>query len=126
MARGSSSLPGRTQEAPLRRGFCRSEAICKRLQPDSSFDADGWPRCRWVGTRRGGNPRGAGVVRRVRRFRLGHLAQTRLWLVPLICVLAGIVLAVALLSVDGPVVGKGVTGSAASVQTILTVASTAL
>jgi uncharacterized membrane protein len=65
-------------------------------------------------------------VRRVRRFRLRHLAKTRLWLVPLTCVLAGIGLAVALLSVDRPVVGTAVTGSAASVQTILTVASTAL
>src|SRR6185436_16964948 len=60
------------------------------------------------------------------RFRLCHLAQTRLWLLPLTCVLAGIGLAVALLSVDRPIVGTAVTGSAASVQTILTVASTAL
>jgi uncharacterized membrane protein len=70
------------------------------------------------------------VVRRVRRFRLRHLAETRLWLLPLICVLAGIGLAVALLSVDRSsgfhIVGMGVTGSAASVQTILTSASTAL
>ncbi len=42
----------------------------------------------------------AGVVKRIQRFRLRHLAQTRLWLLPLICVLAGIGLAVALLSVD--------------------------
>ena len=68
----------------------------------------------------------AAVVRRVRRFRLRHLAQTRLWLLPLTCVLAGIGLAVALLSVDRPIVGTAVTGSAASVQTILTVASTSL
>ena len=68
----------------------------------------------------------AAVVRRVRRFRLRHLAQTRLWLLPLTCVLAGIGLAVALLSVDRSIVGTAVTGSAASVQTILTVASTAL
>jgi uncharacterized membrane protein len=70
------------------------------------------------------------VVRRVRRFRLRHLAETRLWLLPLTCVLAGIGLAVALLSVDRSagfhIVGTGVTGSAASVQTILTSASTAL
>jgi uncharacterized membrane protein len=65
-------------------------------------------------------------VRRVQRFRLRHLAQTRLWLLPLTCVLAGIGLAVALLSVDRSIVGTAVTGSAASVQTILTVASTAL
>jgi uncharacterized membrane protein len=65
-------------------------------------------------------------VRRVRRFRLRHLAQTRLWLLPLACVLTGIGLAVALLSVDRSIVGTSVTGSAASVQTILTVASTAL
>jgi uncharacterized membrane protein len=68
----------------------------------------------------------AAVVRRVQRFRLRDLAQTRLWLLPLICVLAGIGLAVALLSVDRSIVGTAVTGSAASVQTILTVASTAL
>jgi uncharacterized membrane protein len=70
------------------------------------------------------------VVRSVRRFRLAHLARTRLWLVPLTCVLAGIALALALLSIDqssgNQIVGTSVTGSAASVQTILTVASTAL
>ena len=65
-------------------------------------------------------------MRRVQRFRLRHLAETRLWLLPLSCVLAGIGLAVALLSVDRSIVGTAVTGSAASVQTILTVASTAL
>jgi uncharacterized membrane protein len=65
-------------------------------------------------------------VRRVQRFRVRHLAQTRLWLLPLTCVLAGIGLAVALLSVDRSIVGTALTGSAASVQTILTVASTAL
>ena len=69
-------------------------------------------------------------MRRVQSFRLRHLAQTRLWLLPLTCVLAGIGLAVALLSVDRSsgfdIVGTAVTGSAASVQTILTVASTAL
>jgi uncharacterized membrane protein len=65
-------------------------------------------------------------VRSVQRFRLGHLARTRLWLLPLTCVLAGIALAVALLSVDRPIFGTAVTGSAESVQTILTVASTAL
>ena len=67
---------------------------------------------------------------RIRRFRLRHLAETRLWLLPLICVLAGISLAVALLSVDRSsgfrIVGSGVTGSASSVQTILTAASTSL
>jgi uncharacterized membrane protein len=68
----------------------------------------------------------ATVVRSVQRFRLRHLAETRLWLVPLSCVLAGVGLAVALLSVDRPSVGTSVTGSAASVQTILTVSSTAL
>jgi uncharacterized membrane protein len=69
-------------------------------------------------------------VRRVQRFRLRHLAATRLWLLPLICLLAGIGLAVALLSIDrsagSAIVGTSVTGSAASVQTILTAASTAL
>ncbi len=58
------------------------------------------------------------------------MAQTRLWLLPLICVLAGVGLAVALLSVDRSsgfhIVSTGVTGSASSVQTILTAASTAL
>jgi uncharacterized membrane protein len=72
----------------------------------------------------------AAIVRRVQRFRLRHLAQTRLWLVPLTCVLAGIGLAVALLAVDRSsgydLIGASVTGSAASVQTILTAASTAL
>ena len=49
---------------------------------------------------RGGDPGVAAVVRRVQRFRLRHVAQTRLWLLPLSCVFAGIGLAVALLSVD--------------------------
>ena len=66
----------------------------------------------------------------MQRFRLRHLAKTRLWLLPLTCVLAGIGLAVALLSVDRSsgfhLVGTGVTGSASSVQTILTAASTSL
>src|SRR4051794_2492881 len=75
---------------------------------------------------RGGNPRVAAVVRRVQRFRLRHRAETRLWLLPLTCVLAGIGLAVALLSVDRSIVGTAVTGSAASVQTILTRAPSAL
>src|SRR3954447_22170914 len=83
-----------------------------------------------VDHRRVGNPRLAAVVRRVQRFRLRHLVQTRLWLLPLACVLAGIGLAVALLSIDRSssfhTVGTSVTGSAASAQTILTVASTAL
>jgi uncharacterized membrane protein len=72
----------------------------------------------------------AAVVRRVQRFRLRHLARTRLWLLPLTCVLAGIGLALAFLSVDRSsgfhIVGTGVTGSASSVQTILTAASTSL
>src|SRR3954452_21846335 len=75
---------------------------------------------------RGGNPRVAAVVRRGQRFRLRHLAQTRLWLLPLTCVLAGIGLAVALLSFDRSIVGTAVTGSAASGQRILTVGSSAL
>jgi uncharacterized membrane protein len=69
-------------------------------------------------------------VRRVQRFRLRRLVQSRLWLVPLTCVLAGIGLAVVLLSVDrssdSQIVSTSVTGSAASVQTILTAASTGL
>ena len=69
-------------------------------------------------------------MRRVQRFRLRHLAQTRLWLLPLTCVLAGIGLAVALLAVDRSaghhLVSTAVTGSAASVQTILTSSATAL
>ena len=58
------------------------------------------------------------------------MAQTRLWLLPLTCVLIGIGLALALLSIDRSsgfhLVSTDVTGSAASVQTILTAASTAL
>jgi uncharacterized membrane protein len=69
-------------------------------------------------------------VRRVQRFRLRHLARTRLWLLPLTCLLAGIGLALALLAVDrssgSDIIGTSVTGSAASVQTILTAASTSL
>ena len=72
----------------------------------------------------------AAVVRRVRRFRLRHVAETRLWLLPLICVLAGVGLAAALLSIDRSyghhIVSSSVTGSAASVQTILTASATAL
>src|SRR3954447_13180310 len=72
----------------------------------------------------------AAVVRRVRRFRLRDLAETRLWLLPLTCVFVGIGLAVALLSIDRSsgfhIVSTAVTGSAASVQTILTAASTSL
>jgi uncharacterized membrane protein len=69
-------------------------------------------------------------VRTVQHFRLRHLAETRLWLLPLVCVSAGVGLAVALLSIDRSsgfhTVGTSVTGSAASVQTILTSSSTAL
>jgi uncharacterized membrane protein len=69
-------------------------------------------------------------VRRVQHFRLRELARTRLWLLPLLCVLAGIGLALALMSADRSsnyhLVGASVTGSAASVQTILTATSTAL
>ncbi len=69
-------------------------------------------------------------MRKVRRFRLRHLAESRLWLLPLACVFAGIGLAVALVSVDRSsgfdIVGTAVTGSAQSVQTILTAASTSL
>src|SRR5690349_13502086 len=72
----------------------------------------------------------AAAVRRVQRFRLRHLAGTRLWLVPLICVVAGVGLALALVSIDRSsgyqLVGTSVTGSAASVQTILTSSATAL
>jgi len=70
------------------------------------------------------------AIVRVHGFRLRHLAQTRLWLVPLMCVLAGIGLAVALVSIDRSagfhIVGTTVTGSAASAQTILTASATAL
>jgi uncharacterized membrane protein len=69
-------------------------------------------------------------VRGVQRFRLRHLAETRLWLVPLTCLLAGIGLALALVAVDRSsgfhIVGTSVTGSASAVQTILTSAATAL
>jgi uncharacterized membrane protein len=66
----------------------------------------------------------------VRRFRFLHLVRTRLWLLPLFCVMTGIGGAVALLAIDKAsgysVVGDGVTGSASSAQSILTVASSAL
>jgi uncharacterized membrane protein len=66
----------------------------------------------------------------VRRFRFLHFFRTRLWLLPLICVLAGIGGALALLAIDRAsgyrLVGKGVTGSASSAQSVLTVASSAL
>jgi hypothetical protein len=39
-------------------------------------------------------------VRNVRWFRLEYLARTRLWLLPLACVLTGVGLGVALLSID--------------------------
>jgi hypothetical protein len=69
-------------------------------------------------------------VSRLQRFRLRHLARTRLWLLPVICVLAGIWLAVGLLAIDRSsgydIVGTSVTGSGASVQTILSTASTSL
>jgi uncharacterized membrane protein len=69
-------------------------------------------------------------MRRVRRFRLEHHVRTRLWLLPLLCVLGGLGLAVAMLAIDKAaghdIVGQSVTGSAASIQTILTVAATAL
>lgn len=69
-------------------------------------------------------------MRSVRRFRFQHLVRTRLWFLPLICVLTGIGAAVGLLAIDKAsgytLVGRGVTGSASSAQSILTVASTAL
>ena len=54
-------------------------------------------------------------MRRVEHFRLRHVARTRLWLVPLICVAAGVGLALVLVAVDrssGHLVGTSVTGSA--------------
>jgi uncharacterized membrane protein len=69
-------------------------------------------------------------VRAERRFQLGHLARTRLWLIPLACVLAGLGLALVLLAIDRSagygVVGQGVTGSPDSARTILQTAATAL
>ena len=69
-------------------------------------------------------------MKRVQRYRLRHLAQSRLWLVPLTCLVAGIGLALVMLAIDpasgSSIVGTSVTGSAASVQTILTAASTSL
>ena len=66
----------------------------------------------------------------LRRFRFLHFVRTRLWLLPLICVLTGIGGAVALLAVDKAsgysLVGEGVTGSASAAQSILSVASSAL
>jgi uncharacterized membrane protein len=70
------------------------------------------------------------IVSSVRRFRFLHFVRTRLWLLPLICVLTGIGGALALLAIDRAsgysLVGQGVTGSASSAQSILTVASSAL
>ncbi|MEA2472594.1 MAG: hypothetical protein QOE06_509 [Thermoleophilaceae bacterium] len=72
----------------------------------------------------------ANLTRGARRFRLAHVARTRLWLVPLICVLTGLGLAIALIAIDRAsgydIVSQRVTGSAAAVQTILTGAATAL
>lgn len=69
-------------------------------------------------------------MRSVRRFRLDHLVRTRLWLVPLICVVTAVGLALALLALDKSsgygLVGKSVTGSASSAQSLLSVASSAL
>src|SRR5918912_385890 len=90
----------------------------------------GWLTRRRVDPPRGCSPRVAAGVRGVRHFRLRHLARTRLWLLPLTCVLAGVGLALTLVAIDRSsgyhVVGTSVTGSAASVQTILTATSTAL
>jgi uncharacterized membrane protein len=70
------------------------------------------------------------AARGIQRFRIEYRVRTRLWLVPLACVLTGLGLAVGLLAIDAAashdIVGQTVTGSAASVQTILTVAATAL
>lgn len=69
-------------------------------------------------------------MREVRRFRLRHAVQSRLWLLPLVCVLSGIGLALAMVALDRSsgyaLVGTDVTGSAAAVQTILTAAATSL
>jgi uncharacterized membrane protein len=69
-------------------------------------------------------------MRSVRRFRFHHLVRTRLWLLPLICVLTAIGLALALLALDKAsgysLVGQSVTGSASSVQSVLSVAASAL
>jgi uncharacterized membrane protein len=66
----------------------------------------------------------------VRHFRLLHFVRTRLWLLPLVCVVTGVGAAVSLLAIDRAsgysVVGKGVTGSASSAQSVLSVASSAL
>lgn len=74
--------------------------------------------------------RGRRHGRRIRRFRLGHIARTRLWLLPLTCVAAGLGLALGMLAIDKAsghdLVGKSITGSAASVQTILQLSATAL
>jgi uncharacterized membrane protein len=66
----------------------------------------------------------------LQRFRLDHEVRTRLWLVPLLCVLSGVGLALALLAIDRgaghEIVGESVIGSPGGAQAILQTASTAL
>jgi uncharacterized membrane protein len=64
------------------------------------------------------------------RFRLDHEARSRLWLVPLLCVFAGVGLALALIAIDRAaghhIVGTSVIGTPSGAQSILQTASTAL
>jgi uncharacterized membrane protein len=66
----------------------------------------------------------------MRLFRVDYEVRSRIWLVPLLCLLAGVCLAVTLLAIDRAnghhLVSQSLTGKPAGVQTILTVAATAL
>jgi uncharacterized membrane protein len=64
------------------------------------------------------------------RFRLDHEVRSRLWLVPLLCVLSGVGLALGLVAIDAAaghrIVGSSVIGTPAGAQAILQTAATAL
>jgi uncharacterized membrane protein len=66
----------------------------------------------------------------MRLFRIDHEVRSRIWIVPLLCLFAGVGLAVVLLAIDSAhdhrLVSQSLTGKPGGVQTILTVAATAL
>lgn len=63
----------------------------------------------------------------MRRFRLGHYLKTSLWLVPLLCVLAGIVLSLVTTAVDdGTLIPQSVTGDTTVALQILYLISFAM
>src|SRR4051794_11291088 len=63
-------------------------------------------------------------------FQIAHWLKTRLWLVPLLCLVGGILLSVATIAVDRATnytfVPQTVSGTATDVQTILCTAATSL